>query len=85
MFLLNMEQQLTSEFEELEVDTKFISAKMEELSRKYNKQFIAVKGGQLIATGKTFDEVLDKVKKIGVDPASVLIEYLPDKGEIILY
>ena len=40
---------------------------------------------KLIASGDSFDEVINKVKEMGIDPASVLIEYMPGKEEIIFY
>jgi len=80
-----IEQQFANEFRELEADSDFISGKIAEFSQKYPRQFIAIKDRQIIAIGDSFEGVLDKVKEKGLEPGSVLIEYIPDKGEIILY
>ena len=80
-----MTQQIINEFKALEAGSSFISEKIVEFGQKYPKQFIAVKENELIFVGKSFEEVLSKVKEKGLEPGSVLIEYIPDKEEIILY
>ena len=79
------EQQIINEFKGLDVDSNFISRKIGEFCQRYPKQFIAVKDDKLIVVGKSFEEVLSKVKEKGINLSSVLIEYIPDKEEIILY
>ena len=79
------EQELIQEFNELEADSNFISEKSLELSQKYARKFVAIKDREIIAVGNEFEEVLNEVKQKGIDPSRVLIEYIPDKGEIILY
>jgi len=79
------EQELVKEFDELEIDSRFISNNGSEFSHKYARKFVAIKDQQVIAMGDNFENVLDDIKKKGIDPSRVLIEYIPDKGEIILY
>ena len=79
------EQELIQEFNELEADSNFISEKSLEFSQKYTRKFLAIKDKQIIAVGDEFEEVLNEVKQKGIEPSNVLIEYIPDKGEIILY
>lgn len=80
-----IEQQIINELEGLEVDSSFISRRIGEFCHKYPKQFIAVKDDKLIVVGKSFEDVLNKVREKGLKLSSVLIEYIPDKEEIILY
>ena len=79
------EQQLLKEFRVLETGSSFISEKIGEFAQKYPQQFIAVKDNQLIAIGKSFEEVMIKVKEKNIELSLVLIEYIPGKEEIILY
>jgi len=79
------EQQLLNEFKVLETGSSFISEKIGEFAQKYPQQFVAVKNNQLIAIGKSFEEVIAKVKEKNIDPSLVLIEYIPGKEEIIFY
>ncbi len=78
-------QQLLNEFRELETGSNFISEKIGEFAQKYPQQFVAVKDNQLIAIGKSFEEVMIKVKEKNIKLNLVLIEYIPGKEEIILY
>ncbi|MDP4039529.1 MAG: DUF5678 domain-containing protein [Candidatus Pacearchaeota archaeon] len=79
------EQELIQEFNELEADSNFISEKSLELSQKYARKFVAIKDQQVIAVGDNFEDVLNEIKEKGIDASRILIEYIPDKGEIILY
>jgi len=79
------EQELIQEFNELEADSNFISEKSLEFSQKYARKFVAIKDKKIIAVGNEFEEVLNEVKQKRIDPSRALIEYIPDKGEIILY
>ena len=79
------EQQLLNEFKILETGSNFISEKIGEFAKKYPRQFVAVKDNQLIAVGKSFEEVIIKVKEKNIELSLVLIEYIPGKEEIILY
>lgn len=79
------EQQLLNEFRVLETGSSFISEKIGEFTQKYPQHFVAVKDNQLIAIGKSFEEVMIKVKEKNIELSLVLIEYIPGKEEIILY
>ena len=79
------EQELIQEFNELEADSNFISEKSSEFSQKYARKFVAIKDKQIVAIGNEFERVLSEIKAKGLDPSGVLIEYIPDKCEIILY
>ena len=79
------EQELIQEFNELEADSNFISERSLELSQKYARKFLAIKDKRIIAIGDNFENVLNEIKEKGIDASRVLIEYIPDKGEIILY
>ena len=79
------EQELIKEFNELEVDSSFISEKSSEFSQKYTRKFVAVKNKQIIAVGDNFERVIKEIKQKGFDPSQVLVQYIPDKDEIILY
>jgi len=63
----------------------FTSEKSLEFSQKYAKKFLVIKDQRIIAIGDNFENVLNEVKEKGIDASRVLIEYIPDKGEIILY
>ena len=79
------EQELIQEFNELEADSNFISEKSSEFSQKYARKFVAIKDRDIIAVGDNFEDVLNEIKDKGIDASRVLIEYISDKGEIILY
>ena len=79
------EQELIKEFDELEIDSRFISNNSSEFSQKYARKFVAIKDKKIIAVGDNFENVLNEIKEKGIDASRVLIEYIPDKGEIILY
>ena len=69
----------------LEASSAFLSKNAKELSKKYEKQFIAIYNNELIGISPNFKEILHKIRELGIDPAKVLIEYIPSKEEIVLY
>lgn len=80
-----MEQELLKDFKSLETGSSFISKNSKEFSQKYEKKFVAVYNSSLIAVDESFEEVIKKVREKNIDPSVVLIEYIPPKGQIILY
>jgi len=79
------EQQILNEFKELEADSSFISEKSLEFSQKYARKFVAIKDKQVISVGENFEKIIEEVRQKGFDPSQVLVQYIPDKEEIILY
>lgn len=75
----------SSEFKILETGSSFISKNAQEFSEKYPKKFVAVFDSELIAVDDNFDNILIKIKERHIDPSMVLVEYIPPKGQIILY
>ncbi len=76
---------MMEEFKILEESSNFISSHSKEISEKYPRKFIAVYRNQLIVVDENFDNIVIRVKEMGLDTNQVLIEYIPGKGEIILY
>jgi len=56
-----------------------------ELQDKFGDQFIARLDGQVICSGKTFEELVQKMKAQGVDETRVTLEYIEPKGEVVVY
>lgn len=79
------QSQILKEFNALETDSRFISENAGELSRKYPKKFIAVYDNRLVSVGDSLEYVMEDLKRKGIEPSVALIEYIPGKGEIILY
>ncbi|MBA7519459.1 hypothetical protein ES705_11538 [subsurface metagenome] len=71
--------QINEELRILEAGSKFIS----QIFSQYKEKFIAVRNNNLLAIGNSFGEVLDQLKKQGIAPSSVLIEYIPSEEEIL--
>lgn len=79
------ENDVIAQFEILETGSSFISKKAQEFGDKYPKKFIAVLGNELIAVDDNFDNLMLRIRERNMEPNLVLIEYIPGKGEIILY
>lgn len=79
------DEHIINELKALEIDSRFVSLNIQRFSQKYAGQFVAVKDSQLIATGKSFEELVNKIKETDIDPSLVLIAYIPYKEEIIFY
>lgn len=64
----------------IEEDNKWLQQHYNELQEKYPNRFVAIHNKKVVATAKEMDEIIKTVKKEGLDPASMLIEPIPEKG-----
>ena len=60
----------------LDGDINWFKEHQTELEEKYDNQFIAIEDEELISTDKNLDILITKLKKMGKDPAGVLIKFL---------
>lgn len=67
-----MNDQLTKELRAFEEDHIWVNEHLESLLSQYTEQWIAVKGGQVIATNPEFMSLLKKLP----DPAHTYIQFI---------
>ena len=79
------QNEIINKFKTLDAGSSFMSMKSHEFSEKYPKKFVAVLGEQLVAVDEDFDRIMGKIQETKLNPSFVLIEYMPGKGEIVLY
>jgi hypothetical protein len=79
------EENIDKGFEAIERNNKFLAEKYEELVRKYGGSVVAVSDGVVRSQGKTSAEVIKELKRKKIDPLTVVIEYIPKEGQIILF
>ena len=60
----------------LDGDITWFKEHQTELEEKYDNQFIAIEDEELISTDKNLDILITKLKKMGKDPAGVLIKFV---------
>ena len=75
--------QVSRELNVLEAGSQFISNNFYEWSEKYKEKFIAVRDNELICVGDNFEEVMETLRSKGINPSSVLVEYVPSQEEIL--
>lgn len=57
-----------------------------ELQKRYGGGFVAVLHGDVVAHGKTFGEVLDRVKEKGVlEDEDLTFDFIAEEGAICVY
>jgi len=69
---------------EMGTDNEWLQENYNEIQEEHEKQFVAISEKKVIASDKNIDKVVEKVKKIGKDPAFILIEFIPEKGVILI-
>ena len=70
--------------EAAEKDNAWLQEHFEEIQKDYPNEFIAISEGNVIADGKNSEDVVSEVKRKGKDPATVLIEFIPQRGLILI-
>ena len=78
---MNQEMQFITEVQN---ENQWLQSHYEEIQRKYPNKFVAVANRRIIATGEKMEAVAKSVREIGKDPALILIEFIPEKGLILI-
>jgi hypothetical protein len=50
------------------------------LRTRYGDEYVAIRSGRVIAHGRDLDDLLGDIEERGIDPATVLVEFLPDRA-----
>ncbi|MDE1833620.1 MAG: hypothetical protein KGH58_04345 [Candidatus Micrarchaeota archaeon] len=79
---MEMELQL---IKNLEKSNKLINHKYADLQRRYGDQFIALDNGKVIAHDQKVEALRKSLEDKGLALATVIIEYIPKKGVMVLY
>jgi len=57
-------------------DMNWFTQHRRELEEKFDKRFVAIKNEEIIASGASIEEILQKVEAKGFNPGEVLIEFV---------
>lgn len=66
-------------------NNKYMAERYKELQEKHGGKVVAVSNGKFLYSAETTEEVLQKLKADKVDLSTVLIEYVPEPGVVILF
>ncbi len=56
-----------------------------ELQEKYAGQFIAIKKGNIIATGKSHKELVENLKRMGVERKDLTFQFIEPTDALSIY
>jgi hypothetical protein len=77
--------QMLQEFKVLETGSSFLAKNFKILQKDYPEKYLAIDGNKIIADSSSFEEIIEKVKKMNLKLNEVLIEFIPSAGQVILY
>ncbi len=72
-------------FTSMETSSKYLTERFGELQKKFGDKFIAIKDGKVIANADNFQGITEEVKPERVSQESIIVQFIPAEGEIILY
>jgi len=67
-----------------EKDNEWLTRNFEKIQREHPNKFIAISEGHVIAEGGDSEDVINEVERKGKNSASVLIEFIPEKGLLLI-
>lgn len=70
--------------EAAEKDNEYLHRNFEKMQEEYPNKFVAISERHVIAEGSDSEDVIKEVEKKGKDPAMVLIEFIPEKGLVLI-
>ncbi|MEK6889435.1 MAG: DUF5678 domain-containing protein [Nanoarchaeota archaeon] len=77
--------EVLQEFKILENGSSFITKNFAKLQIQYPNKFIAVENNSIIASNQKVEDLISSLNSMGKELGKILIEYIPEKGIIILY
>jgi hypothetical protein len=78
---MNQELQCLEQFEK---EDNWFRANFSKLQEKFANKFVAIEGENVIASGDKSLTVLEKAKEKSKDLSMVLIEFVPEKGLVVI-
>ena len=78
---MNQEVQLITETQN---ENQWLQSHYEEIQKRYPNKFVAIANKKIIAAGEKMEAVAKSVKEMGKDPAMILIEFIPERGLILI-
>jgi orotate phosphoribosyltransferase-like protein len=78
---MNQEVQFITEAQS---DNQWLQSHYKEIQEEYPNKFVAIVNKKIITAGEKMENVVKDLKEIGKDPAMVLIEFIPEKGLILI-
>jgi len=67
-----------------EKDNDWLTRNFKKIQQEHPNKFIAISEGHIIAEGGDSEDVINEVEKKGRDSATVLIEFIPEKGLLLI-
>ncbi len=64
-------------------DSDWFSAHFNEILKKFDGEFVAIKNQAVVASSRSFDDVLSKIRERGFDPVRVKIKYVTSVHTIL--
>ena len=70
--------------ETAEKDNEWMQKNFERIQKGYPNKFVAISERHVIAGGSNSEDVIKEVERQGRDPATTLIEFIPEKGLVLI-
>jgi len=65
-------------------NNEWLQEKYEKLQEKYANKFIAIDNKEVVAIGNRPEELINRLKERNIGIESLLIEFIPEKGLILI-
>jgi len=75
---------LARELKSFESDFIFFQNKKEDLRENFLNKFIAIKNGEIIASGSSIEEVNKILECQNIEPSKTVIEFVPEEEGIMV-
>ena len=75
---------LAMELKCFESDSILFQNKKEDLKKKFLNKFVAIKRGEVIASGNSIEEVNKILERENIDPAKTVVEFVPEEEGIMV-
>ncbi len=75
---------LAMELKSFETDFIFFQSKKSELRKDFLNKFVAIKRGEIVASGNSIEEVNKILESKDIDPSKTVIGFVPEEEGIMV-
>jgi hypothetical protein len=73
------------ELQELRKDGEYLKGSYNRLKTQFENQYIAIKNQKVIGHNTDLNQLITSIKAKGLDPASILIEFLHPRDIVLVF
>lgn len=70
--------------EGMENDDRWFNINFDSIQKSHENEFVVISKRKIVVHDKNIEKVFEKIRKVGIDSKNVLIEFIPERGLVVI-